>query len=97
MQQSMRIAKLGKVGLCFIAGCFIKPFKMIILSSSIPLFVHNIFISFVNLYAAQFLHFDIRITQEISIREIGNSKLLIMANCNIHLRSNFNLSLINVT
>ena len=29
-QRSMRIKKLGKGGLCFITGCFIKPFKMII-------------------------------------------------------------------
>ena len=30
MQQSMRKEKLRKVGLCFITGCFIKSFNMII-------------------------------------------------------------------
>ena len=29
-QRSMRIKKLGKGGLCFITGCFIKPLKTII-------------------------------------------------------------------
>ena len=29
-QRSMRIKNLGKGGPCFITGCFIKPFKMII-------------------------------------------------------------------
>ena len=31
MQQSMRKEKLRKVGLCFITGCFIKSFNMIII------------------------------------------------------------------
>ena len=30
VQQSMREEKLRKVGLCFITGCFIKSFNMII-------------------------------------------------------------------
>ena len=30
MQQSMRKEKVRKVGLCFITGCFMKPFEMII-------------------------------------------------------------------
>ena len=30
IQQSMRKEKLRKVGLCFITGCFLKHFKMII-------------------------------------------------------------------
>ena len=30
IQRSIRKEKLRKVGLCFITGCFIKPFKMII-------------------------------------------------------------------
>ena len=30
MQQSMRKEKLRKIGLCFITGCFIKSFNMII-------------------------------------------------------------------
>ena len=43
----MRKEKLRKVGLCFITGCFIKPFKM------------KIFI-FSTSFSAQFLLFDIR-------------------------------------
>ena len=31
MQQSMRKKKLRKDGLCFLAGCFIKSFNMIII------------------------------------------------------------------
>ena len=31
IQQSWRLKKLGKVGLNFITGCFIKIFKMIII------------------------------------------------------------------
>ena len=27
----MRIEKLGKVGICLITGCFVKPFNMIII------------------------------------------------------------------
>ena len=42
-QQSIRIEKQGKGGL---TGCFIKPLKMIIIFSSIGLFVHKIFICF---------------------------------------------------
>ena len=30
IQKSKRKEKLSKVGLCFITGCFIEPFKMII-------------------------------------------------------------------
>ena len=30
MHQSMRKEKLRKVGLCFVTGCFIKPFNMMI-------------------------------------------------------------------
>ena len=30
IQQSMRKEKLGKVGICFKTGCFIKPFEIII-------------------------------------------------------------------
>ena len=42
--------KLRKVGLRFISGCFMKPFKMII----------NLFFYFSSLYAAQFWLFDIK-------------------------------------
>ena len=30
IQQSMKKEKLRKVGLCFITGCFIEPFELII-------------------------------------------------------------------
>ena len=44
MQQSMRKKKLRKVGLCFIAGCFIKSFNMVI----------NHLFCFASSFAAQF-------------------------------------------
>ena len=58
MQQSMRKEKLRKV------VCFIKSFNMII----------NHFFCFASSFAAQFLLFDIRMTQEISKGEVGNGK-----------------------
>ena len=58
MQQSMRKEKLRKV------VCFIKSFNMII----------NHFFCFASSFAAQFLLFDIRMTQEISKGEVGNDK-----------------------
>ena len=65
MQRSMRKEKLREVGICFIAGCFLKPFKMII----------NHFFYFASSFAVQFLLFDFRITQEISSKgEIGDSQ-----------------------
>ena len=64
MQQSMRKEKQRKVGLCFITGCFIKSFNMII----------NHFFCFASSFAAQFLIFDVRMTQEISKGEVGNDK-----------------------
>ena len=64
MLQSMRKEKLRKVGLCFITSCFVKSFNMII----IYLFCFGIS------FAAQFLLFDIRMTQEISEGEVGNGK-----------------------
>ena len=87
----MRIEKLGKVGLCFITSCFIEPFKIMIIFSSIDLFVHKIFNFATSSFAAQFSLFDIRMTQQISKRETG------MANCNIYFKNNFNLLVINVT
>ena len=54
IQQSMRKEKLIKVRLCIITGCFIMPFKMIIIC-----------FYFASPFAAQFLLFDIRMTQEI--------------------------------
>ena len=66
MRQSMRKEKLRKVGLCFTTGCFIKSINLII----------NHFFCFVSSLAAQFLHFDIRMMQEMSKGEVGNSKYL---------------------
>ena len=59
MQQSMR-KKLRKVQLCFITGWFIYDN----LSS----------FCFASSFAAQFLLFEIRMTQEISKGEVGNGK-----------------------
>ena len=50
--------------LCFTTGCYIKPFKIIIIFSLKGVFVHKIFICFASLVAAQFLLFEIRMTQE---------------------------------
>ena len=47
---SMRIEKLG---LCFTTGCFVKRFKMIIIFSSVGLFVHIIFTCFASSFASQ--------------------------------------------
>ena len=62
MQQSMRKEKLRKVGLCFITGCFIKSFNMMI----------NHFFLFRKLIRSPI--FDITMTQEISKGEVGNDK-----------------------
>ena len=72
----MRKEKLRKVGIHFITGCFIKPFKKII----------NLFY-FSSSFATQFLLFDIR---DIKRRNwewqiAGNGKL------NIYFKNNFNL------
>ena len=56
--------KLRKVELCFMIGCFIKSFNIII----------NHFFCFASSFAAQPLLFDTRITQEISKGEVGCSK-----------------------
>ena len=53
---------MRKLGLCLITNCFIKHFKVII----------NVF--FFLILQAQFLLFDIRMTQELSKGEIGNEK-----------------------
>ena len=63
IQQSMRKKKLRKNGLYFVTGCFIRPFKIII-----------IFFYFGSSFAAQFSLFVIKMTQEISKGEIGNGK-----------------------
>ena len=54
----------AKVWLCFITSCFIKPFKMIIIS---------FFISQAS-FAAQYLPFVIRMTQEILKVDIESDK-----------------------
>ena len=82
----MRIEKLGKVRFYFVTGCFIKPFKVII-----DQFFYSRF------FCSQDIYFHIRITQEISKRQIGNEKLLGMANYKIYFKSHFNLLVMNVT
>ena len=71
----MRKEKLRKVGLCFITGCFITPFKIIInhffLNRS---FYSQDFFYFTSPFVAQFWLFDIKMTQEILKGEIGNGK-----------------------
>ena len=62
MQQSTKKEKLRKVELCFTTGCFIKSFNMI-----------NHFFCIASSLAAQFLLFDIRMTQ-VSKREVGSGK-----------------------
>ena len=93
----MRIEKLRKVELCFITGFFIKPLKIIIIFSSVGLFVHKIFNFSGSSFEAQFSFLDIRMMQEISKREIWNGKLMGMANYNIYVKNNFNLLVMNVT
>ena len=79
----MRKEKLRKVGLCFIAGCFIKPFKMII----------NLFFYFSSSLAAQLWFFDIRDIKR------GNWERQIASNGkqNIYFKDNFNLLVMHVT
>ena len=64
LQHSKRKEKLRKVGLCFITCCFIKSFNVII----------NHFFCIAGSFAAQFLLFDIRMTQEISNGEERKDK-----------------------
>ena len=79
----MRKEKLRKVGPCFITGCFIKPFKMII----------NHFFYFSSPFTAQFWHFDIRDIKR------GNWERQVAGNgrSNIYFKNNFNLLVMNVT
>ena len=74
--------KLRKNGLCFITGCFTKPFQMII-----------IFFYFSSSFAAQLWLFDIKdIKRRNWEREIArNGKL------NIYFKNNFNFLVMNVT
>ena len=87
MQQSVRKEKLRKATLCFITGCFIKFFNIII----------NHFFCFTSSFPAQFLLFDIRMTQEVSKGEAGNGKELGMANDNIYFKNNFNRFVMKIT
>ena len=87
MQQSMRKEKLRTVVLCSIIDCFTKPFKRII----------NHFLYLACSFAAQFLLFEIRMTQKLSKGEIWNDKLLGMANCNIYLKNSFNRLVMDIT
>ena len=79
----MRKEKLRKVRLCFMTGCFMKPFKMII----------NHFFYFSNSFAAQFSLFDIRVIK------MGNWEQEIARDgkLNIFFKNNFNLLVMNVT
>ena len=79
----MRKEKLRKVGLCFITGCFIKPFQMII----------NHFFYFSSSFTARFSLFEVRdIKSENWEQQIArNGKL------NIYFKNNFNLLVTNVT
>ena len=70
---------MRKVGLCIMAGYFIKGIKMTIncffLNRS---FCSHVFFYFASSFAAQFLLFDIRMTQEISKGEIRNGNRLVI-------------------
>ena len=68
MQQSMRKEKLRKVGPCFMAGCFIKPFNMIIMI----ILIRSLFY-FASLFPAKLLLFNIRMMQEKSKVTMGTA------------------------
>ena len=55
-----------------------------------------IYIVFRKAFAVEFLLFDVSMTLEISKWEIRRDKLLGMANYNINIDFNFNLSVMNV-
>ena len=57
----MRKEKLRKVGICFITGCFIKPFQMI---------ANHVFFYFSSSFTGQFSLFDTGISKG----EPGNDK-----------------------
>ena len=97
IQQSMRIEKLGKVGLSFITGCFINPFKMIIIFSSIALFGHKIFVFIRKLVRGAFFAFWYQDDAKKSDMKIENVELLGIANYNICFKNNLSLLIMNVT
>ena len=86
MQQSMRKEKLRKVRLCFMTGCFMKSFNVIINQFCIA-----------SSFTAQSLLLDIRMTQKISKGGVGKGKQLGMANYNIYFKNNFNHLVMNIT
>ena len=57
----------------------------------------NHFFCFASSFAAQFLLFHIKMTQEISKRELGNGKSLGMTNHYIYLKDNFNHLVMKIT
>ena len=71
----MRKEKLGKVGLCFLTGCFIKPDKMTInhFFFNRSFCLHDLYF-FCKLGRSAVSLFDIRMMQEISKKETGNGK-----------------------
>ena len=79
----MRKTNLRKVGFCFITGCFIKPFKMVI----------NHFFYFSSSFAAEILLFDVRDIKR------GNGKPQIDRNgkLDIYFKNNLDFLVINVT
>ena len=79
----MRKEILGKVGFCFITGCFIKPFQIII----------NHFFYFSSSLAGHYLLFDIRIIKR------GNWEQQIARDgkLNTHFKSNINFLVMNLT
>ena len=79
----MRKQKMRKVGLCFITGCFIKPFQIII---------NHFFIS--EAHSQRNFHFFII---GISKGETGNRKIARDGKLNIYFKNNFNLLVMNVT
>ena len=79
----MRKEKLKKVGLCFITGCFIKPFKVII---------NNLFY-FSSSFAAQFLLFDVRDIK----RGNWERQIAKVDELNINFKNSFNLLVMNET
>ena len=64
--------------------------------SSISLFVNKFFFYFARSFTAEFLFFDVRMTQEILKWDIGNDKSLGIASYNIYFKNNFNLLVVNV-
>ena len=85
-KQSMRKEKLRKFGLCFITGCFIKPFQMII-----NLFFF--FFYFSGSFGTQFSLFNIRDIK----RGNGERQIARDGKLNTYFKNNFNLVVMNVT